>query len=78
MNLDEMYKQAAREARAAGCTCDDTPNGCVAQWVRANVTYRPETEFFIVLGIAAELADLEAQAAGFENAIARALDKLAT
>jgi hypothetical protein len=70
--LADLYNQAATAAMAEGIGPDDTPTGAVAQWVRRNVSYRPETEFFIVLGVAGAIADLQAQAAGFKSAADRA------
>jgi hypothetical protein len=65
--LDELLNAATERAIADGCTCDDTPNGCISQWVDANCSYRPGTKFFIVLGIACRIADREAQGKGFQS-----------
>lgn len=70
--LQELYSKAADAAIADGCTADDSPNGCISQWVQKNVNYREGTLFFIVLGICAEIADREARAEGFENNIDKA------
>jgi hypothetical protein len=70
--LQELYSKAADAAIADGCTADDSPNGCISQWVQKNVNYREDTLFFIVLGICAEIADREARAEGFENNIDKA------
>lgn len=77
--LEELYRAAAERAYADGCTCDDTPNGCISQWVQRNVSYREGTLFFIVLGIACEIANIKARAEGYidngDRAIKLALAK---
>jgi hypothetical protein len=73
--LDELYNRAASAARSEGIPVDDTPHGPLALWVRRNCAYRTDTEFFIVLGIAGAMADLEAQGQGYINAADRAARK---
>lgn len=73
--LDEIYSRAADQAIADGVACDDSPNGAIHQWVQQNVNYRPGTEFFIVLGIAGEMADRAARAEGFKSAADRAASR---
>jgi hypothetical protein len=71
--LDQIYAQAADLCLAEGVACDDSPHGPIRRWVAANVKYRPGTEFFIVTGIAAAMADRLAQREGYKNAIDRAV-----
>lgn len=56
---DKMYRQAAKLCRAEGVPIDEKPNGAVHKWVERNARCRPGTEFFVVLGICAEMAYLE-------------------
>lgn len=72
MTLDDLYQNAANLCLAKNLPIDDSPNGPIAAWARANCTYRPETEFFIVLGICGAMADKQAQAQGFESSSHRA------
>lgn len=72
MTLETMYLICARRLYAMGVPCDDTPAGPVAGWIRRKVAYRPDTLFYIVLGVNCALADLYAQAEGFEGSIDRA------
>ena len=61
MNLSEQYAEMAKICYFAGMNCDDRPDGQIHRWVMANVKHRPETAFFIVLGINCELAKLTAE-----------------
>ncbi len=70
--LDQMYRDAAGYCLDAGLPIDDTPNGVIHQWVIANVRHRPETAFFIVVGICCAMADILAQREGYESASDRA------
>lgn len=72
IDLKEMYRQAATAALAAGVPVDDSPNGALHNWVKQNINYRPETEFFIVFGIACEMADIKAKSAGYDSEVQRA------
>jgi len=76
--LASLFRQAALICQESGIPNDSKPNGAISQWVRANCHYRPETEFFIVLGISCALADLDAQAEGFENNLAKAAAAIRT
>ena len=70
--LGDLYKKTGAICREQGITLDASPNGAIHQWVMGNVTYRPGTEFFIVCGIAAAMADLEAIEQGYEGQYDRA------
>jgi len=70
--LGQMYRNAAKRCRDEGVPLDDSPNGAIHQWCVRNCKMREGTEFFIVLGICCAMADLEAQAEGYENQSDRA------
>lgn len=57
--LDQLYKEAALRCFYNYIPCDDSPNGPISRWVQRNIKFRESTLFYIVLGIAAELAKLE-------------------
>lgn len=65
--LREVYRQCAELCLDAGINIDDSPGGAVHRWVAKNVSHRPETAFFIVLGICCEMADAKARRLGFDN-----------
>lgn len=65
--LGKMYEQAAAMCVAEGVENDAEPCGALHRWVVANVTHRPDTAFFIVQGIAAAMADLDAQEQGYRD-----------
>jgi len=69
-DLKAIYKQAALAANESDVKASDQ-DGLVA-WIRAHCRYRPDTEFFLVLGIGAELADLQARAKGYTSEVDRA------
>ena len=73
MTLQKLYDRAATATLEAGIPCDDSPNGPVAAWVRQNCSYRPGTEFFIVVGIVGSMADELARREGFRDQLDRAL-----
>ena len=70
--LDELYRQIAVAALADGIepyepeTEDESLadwsrrnyNGPLAQWVRRNVRYRPDTEFLIIWGVALAMGEI--------------------
>jgi len=70
-----MYRQAAERCRAEGVPIGGEPGGAVHRWVVNNCTFRPGTDFWIVLGITAEMADMEAQAEGFRDQGHRAAER---
>lgn len=74
--LHEMYRQCAALCRNAGVPCDDSAGGPVHAWVHQHCSYRPGTEFFIVLGICCAMADMDAQAEGYEGQADRAASKV--
>lgn len=55
--LQDKYEMAADAALLAGVTVDDERG--LIRWIRRHCSYRPGTEFFLVLGIGAALARLE-------------------
>ena len=76
MELQEMYDSAAAMCLDAGVTPDSEPCGAVHRWVVQNVSYRPGTEFFIVLGITSALLDILARREGYANAIDKAVKQI--
>ncbi len=70
--LSELYRDMAAHCRIAGVPNDELFNGGVHQWLRANVTHKPDNAFFIVLGICSAMADMTAQEEGYRDAIDRA------
>ena len=71
-NLDELYREMAACCLVAGVPIDGDAGGAVHRWVCANVAHRDGTAFFIVLGVAAAMADMEAQRAGWMGQCERA------
>ena len=76
MNLDEEYRRMAEKASVEGVPNDAEPMGAIHRWVAENVNHRPETAFFIVLGISAAMADMDAQSEGYRNQFDRSLKNL--
>ena len=74
--LGEMYRQCAALCRNQGIACDDSPGGAVHAWVHQHCSYRPGTEFFIVLGICCAMADMDAHAEGYDSSADRAASKV--
>ena len=72
MELKDIYKVAAKIAFEEGIDAGDET--MVLEWIRKTCSYRPDTEFFLVLGIGAELADLEAQKQGYDSEAHRAFE----
>lgn len=72
MKLQEMYRQAAEICLSEGIEIDETPNGAISMWVDRNVRHNPEQKFFIVFGIACEMADIQAKKDGYVNAVDKA------
>lgn len=70
--IDTLIDHAARGAMHDGCIADAGPQGDLARWVRLHCHYRPGTEFFVVLLVAARIADLHAQAEGYQSSAHRA------
>jgi hypothetical protein len=67
MDLNQLYKQAAQAADADGISAGD--QDALVAWIRSNVRYRPDTEFFIALGIGCELADIQSVRRGYKNQV---------
>ena len=65
--LAELYREGAARCRVAGLPIDDQPGGAIHQWVATNCDHRPETAFFIVLGICCAMADMKAQSEGWDS-----------
>ncbi len=70
MALSEIYKQAAIAAHADGIKASNQAE--LVTWIRANCKYRPETEYFLALGIGCDLADIQAIEAGYKSEVDRA------
>ncbi len=70
--LTDLISQAAAQCEADGVAIDGAPNGAVCQWVRRNVSYRPDQEFFVVTLITAEMADRQARKEGYTSQSDRA------
>jgi len=71
MDLHETYVAAAKTALAEGVRSEQA----LLAWIRAHVRYRPDTEFFVYLGIATELFDEIARERGFDSAVHEAYEK---
>lgn len=67
--LSNMYHKAA--IRAINDNVDAGNENQLISWIRQNCTYDPGMEFFLVLGIGADLADIQARQAGFKNEVDR-------
>jgi len=72
MDLGKIYEDCAVRCRKERVPLDAEPNGAIHRWVSQNVKHRPDTAFFIVIGIAAAMADIEAQSEGFRDQFDRA------
>jgi hypothetical protein len=70
MGLKELYAEAAGQANKAGISAGDEAS--LVEWIRQNCKYREGIEFFLVLGIGCELADIQAKEQGFKNEVDRA------
>jgi len=76
MTLRDTYKRAALIALHDNVRASNEP--MLTAWIRQNCSFRLSTEFFLVLGIGAELADLEANCHGYKSEVDRAFDIAAT
>jgi hypothetical protein len=65
MKLKEMYQAAAKKAMDENIK---TASELIA-WIQQNCNYDNDKEFFLVLGIGSELADLRAKKAGYKDQI---------
>lgn len=72
--LSAAYHRAAERANADGIDAADETS--LVQWIRNFCSYRPDTEYFLVLGIGSELADIQAQEAGYKNEVDRTVSKI--
>lgn len=68
--LKTIVKSAAKSAYDAGISAGNQDQ--LVAWIRANCRYRSDSEFFLVLLIGSDLADLQAQAEGYPHEVARA------
>ena len=79
-HLQELIGQTADAAESDGVECGGEFGGPVHEWVRGNVSYRPETEFYVVFLLSGELADRQARREGYKSqadrAVRRAAEKL--
>ena len=76
--LENLYKQCAVKCREDGVALDSGPCGDIHRWVMQHVKHREGTAFYIVLGIAAAMADLDARDEGFADQFDRAAKKAFT
>jgi hypothetical protein len=74
-DLKQMYHDCAVRCRDEGVRIETTKGGAISRWIDRNAKCRPGTEFFIVNGIAAEMADLEAQEEGYRDQLHRAAER---
>lgn len=65
----DIINAAARAAYDAGIRADDEAE--LIAWIGEHCRYRPDQEFFLVLLIGAELADIDARATGFKSQVDR-------
>lgn len=70
MEFTEIVNNAAKTAFEAGIDAGDQDQ--LVAWIRGNCRYRVGAEYFMVLLIGSALADLQAQAQGWPNEVARA------
>ena len=66
--LEEMYKQCAEICVNSGIQNDTTKGGPLHEWVKINLKYKPEHEYFIVFGISGSIADILAANEGYKSA----------
>jgi hypothetical protein len=71
--LELIYRDLAAAAFAARVPVDDAPCGAVHRFILTRTRIPEGKDFFVVLGVAGELADLYAREEGYESATARAL-----
>lgn len=71
MDLIDLYRAAAQTALDEGVRTEAE----LLAWIRSNVRYRSDTEFFVYLGIATEFFDLRARAQGYESAVHLAFEQ---
>ena len=71
-SLKQRYVKAAQAAHEEGVRASN--EAAVLDWIRRSVRYRPDTEFFMFLGVGSALADIEAQEAGYEGQAHRAYE----
>lgn len=74
MDLKTQYKSAAQQAFADGIADDDET--ALAEWIRANCRYDQDKEFYLVLGIGCELADIHSKQRGFRSNAHEAWEKV--
>jgi hypothetical protein len=69
-DLGKIYKMAAERADGQGISAADQT--ALVSFIRGNCIYDEDKEFFLVLGIGCELADIQARRAGYKNEVDRA------
>ena len=74
--LGDTYHKIGLRLWLRGFPFDDSPTSPVANWLRRHVKHRPDTLFFIVLGVISAMADIDAQSEGYEGQIDRAIKKM--
>jgi hypothetical protein len=70
--LDLLYRAAAAAAYKDGVSAGDP--AALREWIESHCSYNADQMFFLVLGIGTELADIEAQAQGYDNEVHRAFE----
>jgi hypothetical protein len=68
-NLKDIYQAAARAALSDGESTNNQES--LVLWIRDNCTYKTDNEYFVVLGIGTEMADLAAKAEGYTSEVDR-------
>lgn len=73
-NLKTLYRLAANNAYNDGIDAGNEIQ--LVSWIRENCRYDKDKEFFLVLGIGSELADIQARSLGYKNEVDRAWDEV--
>jgi len=71
-SLKQKYNLAARQAFFDGIDAGHEKE--LIGWIRNKCTYAEKQEFYIVLGVGSELADMQARAQGYESEVHRAFE----
>lgn len=72
MDLKQLYKIAAQQA--FNDKVDAGNESALVAWIQAKCKYEKKNEFYLVLGIGCELADLQAQKQSYKNEVHRAFE----
>ena len=74
ISLNTKYKLCAKQALIDKVDAGNEIK--LVKWIRTNCQYDNEYEFFLVLGIGSELADLHAQIRGYDNEVHRVFEMI--